>query len=55
MEIIRYKRGEEVWGINIMPYSKGTVYTAVTACTSKDFKTFKGADKYMTAHGYKRI
>jgi len=26
MEIIEYKRGEEVWGINVLPHKNGTIY-----------------------------
>jgi hypothetical protein len=38
----------------IMESNEG-VFTAVTAVKSKDFKTLKGAEKFMAKEGYSRV
>jgi len=36
-------------------YSDSITYIAVTAASSKDFKSLKGAEKYMTKFEYKKV
>lgn len=39
---------------SIMESNEG-IFTAVTAVKSKDFKTFKGAEKFMIKNGYEKV
>ena len=50
MEQIDYVRGNYLKG-GIIPNGDKT-FTAVTGASSKDFKTLKGAQKYMAKFGY---
>lgn len=50
--IIEYKRGGN--NGSIIEGTNG-YFTAVTATTSKDYKTIKGAEKFMAKMGYERV
>ena len=50
MAIIDYKKSENTDGAIINNNGKG--YIAVTCATSREFKTLKGAERYMNKMGY---
>lgn len=52
MEIIDYKRGNDEGGILINGKDQ---YIAVTASTSKKFKSLRGAQKFLESYGYKEV
>lgn len=52
MEIIEYLRGENKGAIMSDIYEGKIIYTAVTATSSKDFKSLKSAEKFMQKFGY---
>lgn len=53
MTIIDYKKSENTEGAIINNNGKG--YIAVTCATSKNFKTLKGAERYMNNMGYFKV
>ena len=53
MTIIDYKKSENTEGAIINNNCKG--YIAVTCATSKNFKTLKGAERYMNNMGYFKV
>lgn len=52
MKIIDYKRGNDEGGILINGKDQ---YIAVTASTSKKFKSLRGAQKFLESYGYKEV
>lgn len=52
--IIDYKKanGEEAGSIAVNEYNGNLSYIAVTASSSKTFKSMKGAEKYMAEFNY---
>lgn len=52
--IIDYKKanGEETGAIAVNEYNGNLSYIAVTASSSKTFKSMKGAEKYMAKFNY---
>lgn len=52
MEIIDYKRGNDEGGILVNGKDQ---YIAVTASTSKKFKSLRGAQKFLESYGYKEV
>lgn len=52
MKIIDYKRGNEEGGILVNGKDQ---YIAVTASTSKKFKSLRGAQKFLESYGYKEV
>ena len=53
MIIIDYKKSENTEGAIIN--NNGKCYIAVTCATSKNFKTLKGAERYMNNMGYFKV
>ena len=53
MTIIFYKKSENTVGAIINNNGKG--YITVTCATSKNFKTLKGAERYMNNMGYFKV
>lgn len=52
MKIIDYKRGNDEGGILVNGKDQ---YIAVTASTSKKFKSLRGAQKFLESYGYKEV
>ena len=52
MKIIDYKRGNDEGGILVNGKDQ---YIAVTASTSKKFKSLRGAQKFLENYGYKEV
>lgn len=52
MKIIDYKRGNDEGGILINGKDQ---YIAVTVSTSKEFKSLRGAQKFLESYGYKEV
>ncbi len=52
MEIIDYRRGEAEGGILVNGKDQ---YIAVTASTSKKFKSLRGAQKFLESYGYRPV
>lgn len=52
MEIIDYRRGETEGGILVNGEKS---YIAVTASTSKKFKSLRGAQKFLESYGYRPV
>ena len=56
MIILDYVKGKENKGALMINDSYNPpIYTGVTMVSSKDFKTIKGAEKYMGKFGYKKV
>jgi len=54
MEIIKnYERSGNKG--TIAKLNNDNTFTATTATQTKDFKTLKGAEKFMTKYGYKEV
>jgi hypothetical protein len=47
-----YKKGGNKGAIMEVEYAGVTTFTAVTATTSKDYKSLKGAKAFMAKQGY---
>lgn len=54
---IEFKKegGKTVCCVSLVNTTAGQQFLACTLVTSKAFKTFKGAEKFMNSHGYYKV